>query len=115
MGGGEINELVRSRYEAAKKAAPRWAKLRDDADALLWIMGGYAWAAAAGEGEAEEFCRENRVNPRQISEAHSLMQQLGDILKRRLSLQAIGIDLELPLQPRPPSAAPAQKLRECVM
>merc|ERR1711963_745842 len=45
------NELVRAAREAKrrlreaqKKDPPRWTQLKDDADGLLWLMGGYAWA-----------------------------------------------------------------------
>jgi len=84
-------------------------------DGLLWLMGGYSWAFADCEEAAEEFCQSNRVNARQISEAHSLMQQLATLLQRRLSLEAVGIELETPLRLRPPSPAQAMKLRECLV
>jgi len=112
------NELARAHKllrEAQQKEAPRWAKMRDDVDALLWIMGGYSWASQMGENDAEEFCVQNRVNSRQIAEAHSLMQQLGQLLKKRLKLEDLGIELELPLLPKPPSAEQAQRLRECIL
>ncbi|CAK0873782.1 unnamed protein product [Prorocentrum cordatum] len=102
--------------EAQKKEAPRWSKLRDDSEGLLWIMGGYAWAAAdGGEEAADRFCAANRLNPRQMAEAHSLMQQLGALLQQRLSLDDVGLGLELPLRPRPPKPEQAQKLRECIV
>merc|ERR1712226_1834110 len=78
-------------------------------------MGGYAWAISTGERQAERFCQENRANPRQMSEAHSLMQQLGSLLRRKVSLETVGIKLELPLKPRPPNAAQAERLRACLV
>lgn len=101
--------------EQQKKEAPRWTKLRDDAEGLLWIMGGYAWAASSSDEEAERFCQQNKVNPRQVSEAHSLMQQLGELLSKRLSLSSIGVDLELPLRPKPLTSSQALKLRGCLV
>lgn len=116
------NELLRAQREAAKrlreaqgKEAPRWTKLRDDADGLLWLMGGYAWAVSCSEAQAEQFCRENRANSRQMSEAHSLMQQLGNLLQKRLSLETAGVGLDLPLRPSPPTPAQAQELRSCIV
>jgi len=116
------NELVRAEREAKRRLreaqsreAPRWTQLKDDADGLLWLMGGYAWAASVSEERAESFCRECRANSRQLAEAHSLMQQLGSLLQRRLSLGAAGIELEMPLRPKPPTPAQAQKLRSCVV
>jgi len=100
--------------EAQRKEAPRWSLLRDDAEGLLWLMGGYSWAVQAGEEAAEQFCQANRVNHRQISEAHSLMQQLGELLKRRLALESIGTKLELPIRLKPPTSAQSLKLRECI-
>eukprot|EP00929_Paragymnodinium_shiwhaense_P074666 TRINITY_DN38221_c0_g1_i2.p1 TRINITY_DN38221_c0_g1~~TRINITY_DN38221_c0_g1_i2.p1 ORF type:complete len:1212 (-),score=332.07 TRINITY_DN38221_c0_g1_i2:149-3784(-) len=102
-------------HEAQAKTAPRWSNLRDDSEGLLWLMGGYAFAAASGEQAAERFCTSNRVNHRQMMEAHSLMQQLGTLLQRRLSLDDLGIDLQLPIRPRPPDALQAQRLRDCIV
>ncbi|CAJ1344955.1 unnamed protein product [Effrenium voratum] len=108
--GGLESELVRAQKEAqrrldeaTKKDAPKWSQLRDDAEGLLWLMGGYAWAA---RGQAEPFCQKNKINPRQMAEAHSLMQQLAELLKRRLSLSS----LELPLLPRPPTLKQARAI-----
>jgi len=117
------HELERARREARQRLldapkkddAPRWSTLRDDSEGLLWLMGGYAWAVRSGDEVAEAFCRANRVNGRNIGEAHSLMQQLGALLKRRLSLDALGKALELPLQLKPPTPAQALKLRECIV
>lgn len=116
------NELVRAEREAKRRLreaqgrnAPHWTQLKDDADGLLWLMGGYAWAASVSEEKADIFCRESRANSRQMAEAHSLMQQLGSLLQRRLSLDAAGIVLELPLRPKPPTPLQAQKLRSCVV
>jgi len=118
----EEHELTRGQREARKRLCeaqagntPRWSQLRDDADGLLYLMGGYAWAVSSGEEDAERFCRENRANPRQLVEAHSLMQQLGTLLLRRLPKDSTGIDLELPLVPKPPSPAQAQALRDCII
>ncbi|CAL1142390.1 unnamed protein product [Cladocopium goreaui] len=100
--------------EATKKEAPKWSQLKDDAEGLLWLMGGYAWAARGGDEAADSFCQKNRINPRQMAEAHSLMQQLAELLQRRLQLASAGFDLELPLLPRPPKPRQAQLLRECI-
>lgn len=78
-------------------------------------MGGYSWAADGGEAAIESFCTANRVNSRQIAEAHSLMQQLGSLLQRRLGADMSGVVLELPLRPKPLAPAQAQLLRECVV
>ncbi|CAE7435576.1 DHX37 [Symbiodinium sp. CCMP2456] len=116
------NELVRAQREAqrrldeaTKKQAPKWSQLRDDAEGLLWLMGGYAWAARGGETAAESFCQQNKINPRQMAEAHSLMQQLAELLQRRLSLSETELELQLPLLPKPPSAQQALLLRECIV
>lgn len=117
------NELVRAQRDARqrlldakkKEEAPRWSALRDDAEGLLWLMGGYAWAVCSGEEAAEAFCKANRVNFRNIGEAHSLMQQLAELLTRRLALDAVRSGLELPLRPKPPTKAQALKLRECLV
>eukprot|EP00928_Gymnodinium_smaydae_P012466 TRINITY_DN14516_c1_g1_i2.p1 TRINITY_DN14516_c1_g1~~TRINITY_DN14516_c1_g1_i2.p1 ORF type:complete len:1400 (+),score=439.30 TRINITY_DN14516_c1_g1_i2:441-4202(+) len=118
-GEHELARLQREanqRLKAARdKEAPRWSSLQDDAEGLLWLMGGYAWAVAAGEEAAERFCHDSRVNARQISEAHSLMQQLGSLLQRRLALADLNIELELPLRPKPPDARQAQALRRCIL
>lgn len=121
-GGSAESELARAQrqvnrfaVEQQKKEAPRWTKLRDDAEGLLWIMGGYAWAVSSSDEEAERFCHKNKVNPRQVSEAHSLMQQLGDLLRKRLSLNTIGVDLEVPMRPKPMNASQSLKLRECLV
>lgn len=121
-GAGDLeNELVRAQREAqkrldeaTKKEAPKWSQLKDDAEGLLWLMGGYAWAARGGDEAADSFCQKNRINPRQMAEAHSLMQQLAELLQRRLQLASAGFDLELPLLPRPPKPRQAQLLRECI-
>lgn len=116
------NELVRAQREAqrrldeaTKKQAPKWSQLRDDAEGLLWLMGGYAWAARGGETAAESFCQQNKINPRQMAEAHSLMQQLAELLQRRLSLAETDLELHLPLLPKPPNAPQALLLRECIV
>eukprot|EP00927_Polykrikos_kofoidii_P034413 TRINITY_DN29210_c0_g1_i1.p1 TRINITY_DN29210_c0_g1~~TRINITY_DN29210_c0_g1_i1.p1 ORF type:complete len:1369 (-),score=352.93 TRINITY_DN29210_c0_g1_i1:131-4192(-) len=118
---GQEHEMAREKREAEQrlkearnKEAPRWSTLRDDCDGLLWIMGGYAWALDAGEDAADDFCKSNRINPRNVSEAYSLMQQLGTLLHKRLSLDSIGVELELPLMPTPMDKIQAMKLRECV-
>ncbi|CAK9036107.1 unnamed protein product [Durusdinium trenchii] len=119
--GGLENELVRAQREAqrrldeaTKKEAPKWSQLRDDAEGLLWLMGGYAWAARGGDEAAEAFCQKNKINPRQMAEAHSLMQQLAELLQRRLCLSSAGFELQLPLLPRPPTPRQVQLLRECI-
>ncbi|CAE7468840.1 DHX37 [Symbiodinium microadriaticum] len=116
------NELVRAQREAqrrldeaTKKQAPKWSQLRDDAEGLLWLMGGYAWAARGGETAAESFCQQNKINPRQMAEAHSLMQQLAELLQRRLSLSETELELQLPLLPKPPNSQQALLLRECIV
>lgn len=108
---GPEHELMRAQREAKvrldaamKKEAPTWSLLRDDAEGLLWLMGGYSWVASQGEQAMEEFCTLNKVNARQMAEAHSLMQQLAELLQRRLALMSTNLELQLPLQLKPPSA-----------
>lgn len=108
-------EAARTLEKANQKEAPKWSQLKDDAEGLLWLMGGYSWSLAGGEEAAERFCVQMKANPRQMSEAHSLMQQLGSLLKRRLPLEDIGVTLELPLRPKPLSAVQASKLRDCII
>eukprot|EP00931_Biecheleriopsis_adriatica_P017434 TRINITY_DN12523_c0_g2_i3.p1 TRINITY_DN12523_c0_g2~~TRINITY_DN12523_c0_g2_i3.p1 ORF type:complete len:1318 (+),score=361.79 TRINITY_DN12523_c0_g2_i3:45-3998(+) len=119
---GPENELVRSQREARqrldqamRKEAPKWSQLKDDAEGTLWLMGGYAWAARGGEDAADDFCRQNKINSRQMAEAHSLMQQLAELLQRRLSLESAGLKMELPLLLRPPTPLQAKLLRESIV
>ncbi|CAE8700232.1 unnamed protein product, partial [Polarella glacialis] len=76
---------------------------------------GYSWAISGGEEAAEHFCGQNKINARQASEAHSLMQQLAELVQRRLSLASSGMELELPLRLRPPTSLQAKLIRECVL
>lgn len=101
--------------EAQRRTAPKWTKFRDDIDSLLWLMGGFAWAAGQGEEAQETFCQEHRMNSRQMQEAHSLMEQLATLLNRRLRLQDLGVVLHQPLQLLPPDPEQALKLRQCVL
>lgn len=43
------------------------------------------------------------------------MQQLATLLQRRLSLDDVGLRLDLPLRPKPPGLKQAQRLRECLI
>jgi len=114
MGGLSVGDLFEIVDDNAPTLEPRrqpaLKQLDSDVDAVLWALGGYSYAE-----NREEFCLQHRLHPRSMDEAFELSQQLARIVKMRVDLPKLGLDIELPLKPKPPSKNVARLVRESVI
>lgn len=96
--------------EDGPRRKPGWAQFDSDVDAVLWALGGYAWAE-----DKEAFCAQHQLHPRSMDEANELAQQLARIVTMRVDLKKVGVNVNLPLKPKPASKNVVRLVRESVI
>ena len=62
---GAPDGLSRAGPARTCEEAPRWSQLRDDAEGLLWLMGGYSWTGT-GDYACRRFQRDMCVGSQDI-------------------------------------------------